>query len=220
MFISSTPRQDKRSISVALLWINYVWWNVIQLLVHTQFHAIIRTFCRCNKWVLHHAAEQHMLFLQWCLQEHLQVGGAQGTHLTHILTSTGDSLDTHLCLELPLLYIRKVTRGWIFLSRERYLWSPWEISIWLLREGRGTRWGLCAASSECLQRGLLGPQEVSLTETALPCLAQGAVSAGKWHECSVEVDHQCVTEARCGPENLFNIKKTQRNSSSQGQAHI
>lgn len=153
VFISSTPRQDKRSISVALLWINYVWWNVIQLLVPTQFHAIIRTFCRCNKWVLHHAAEQHMLFLQWCLQEHLQAA-----------TSTGDSLDTHLCLELPLLYIRKVTRGWIVLSRERYLWSPWEISIWLLREGRGTRWGLCAASSECLQRGLLGPQEVSASQ--------------------------------------------------------
>lgn len=125
----------------------------------------------------------------------------------------GDLLDTHLCLELPLLYIRKVTWEWIVPSRERYLWSPREISIWLLREGRGTRWGLCTASSQCLQRGQAAgaTRSLSLTET---------VSAGERDECSVEVDHQLVTEARCGPEKEFNIKKTQRNSSSQGQAHI
>lgn len=36
----------------------------------------------------------------------------------------------------------------------------------------------------------------NLKEVDSPWLAQGAVSAGKWDECSAEVDHQFVTEAK------------------------
>lgn len=153
--------------------------------------------CRStSRWEVHRGLTWHTSWL------------AQGTHLTHIFV---------------LSYLCFISEKWHedeFFSVGKDICGAHEKSQSGCYVKGKEHEGLCAASSECLQRGLLGPQEVSLTETALPCLAQGAVSAGKWHECSVEVDHQCVTEARCGPENLFNIKKTQRNSSSQGQAHI
>lgn len=77
MFVSLTLRQDEGRISAAVLDLSRLMkWDL--LLVHTQFHTILKMFCRCNKSVMHHAAKQHMPSLQGCLQRHFQVITSKG----------------------------------------------------------------------------------------------------------------------------------------------
>lgn len=92
---------------------------------------------------------------------------AKGTYLTPIFVLS------YLCL-----YIRKVKRGSTVLTRERWLQSPKETSLWLRHEGRRVREGLFLVFSACLQGEAFEPavcggggQEKSepRRNTAVPC---------------------------------------------------
>lgn len=122
------------------------------------------------------------------------------------------------------LCVRKVKQGSAILTREWCLQSPSETSPWLPCEGWGVGEGLLIVCSTCLWREALEPagcgegrdrRDPSLAE-ALPCLSQGSASAGWWDECSVEVGHQFITQAKMWSLNVIleiNLtQKTHRNN--------
>lgn len=101
------------------------------------------------------------------------------------------------------LCVRKVKQGSAVLTREWCLQSPRETTPGCHVNGEECE-GLLVVCRPHLQREALEPavcgwgrerRNLSLAE-ALLCLSQGSASAGEWDECSVEADHQFITQAK------------------------